>query len=109
MQRLFILDLRQMGVRYKQDVDSHSVTLNCIMGDGLEKQVRYKQEMRLLMREYGKSTDLKVCLSVVIYCSSFSTTIKNLMRPSVLRFNIGYVYTEKLAFNLWGLLLPPIR
>ena len=42
------------GVRYRQDVDSHRVTLDCIMRYGLKKGMRYKLEMRLLLREYGK-------------------------------------------------------
>ncbi len=42
-----------MGVHYKQDVDSHRVTLDCIMKDGLKKGVCYKQVMHVLLREYG--------------------------------------------------------
>ena len=49
---LFILDLRQTGVRYKQDVDSHRVTLDWIMRDALEKGVRYKQDVCAYHHKY---------------------------------------------------------
>ncbi len=40
-------------MHYKLDVNSHRVTLDCIMRDALEKGVRYKQDVRISLREYG--------------------------------------------------------
>ena len=45
-------------MRYKQDVDSHRVTLNCIMRDGLKKGVHDKQDVRVSPREYGDLIDV---------------------------------------------------
>ena len=40
-------------MRYKLDVNSHGVKLDCIMRAGLEKGVRYKQDVRVSPKEYS--------------------------------------------------------
>ena len=47
---IYIRSKTNRRVCYKQDVDSHRVTLDCMIRDGLKKGVRYKQDVCISSR-----------------------------------------------------------
>ena len=42
-------------MRHKLDVNSHRVTLDCIMRAGLEKRMRYKQDVWVSLQKYSNT------------------------------------------------------